>query len=106
MRVVMILLVATAASASASPATLSGTVATTRSSWSGDAIITTSELRDAHGDITTVVQLGGVVDGIGMSFSHQPALLRTGDEVTLEVSRTPGVTALTVVAVEPYAALA
>jgi hypothetical protein len=62
---------------------LRGTVAATRAHWSGDAIVTEADVRAADGSVTTAVQLGGTVGGIGMTFSHVPALVRAGDEVEL-----------------------
>jgi len=69
---------------------LRGTVVATRAHWSGDAIVTEADVRAADGTITTAIQLGGVVEGIGMTFSHVPALVRTGDavEVRGEAKRT------------------
>ncbi len=65
---------------------LTGTVAATRSRWSGDTIITEAEVRNPAGEVTTVVQLGGTVDGIGMVFTDVPAVLHAGDDVALDVA--------------------
>jgi hypothetical protein len=49
------------------------TVVATRSHWSGDVIVTESDVRGGDGTTTTVISLGGTVDGIGMTFSHVTA---------------------------------
>jgi hypothetical protein len=84
--VVIVLLATTVAHAES----VRGTVVATRAHWSGDAIVTEADVRAADGTITTVVQLGGAVDGIGMTYSHVPAVVRTGDAVELrgEAKRT------------------
>jgi len=60
-----------------------GTVVATRAHWSGDTIVTEADVRAADGSITTAVQLGGAIGGIGMTYSHVPALVRAGDAVEL-----------------------
>jgi hypothetical protein len=85
-----------------------GTVLTTSSRWDGDAIVTEAKVQSGNG-IDSVVQLGGVVDGIGTAYSHQPALLRAGDEVALEVASrrtTTGESALVLVDQLPVASFA
>lgn len=77
-----------------------GTVTGTSSRWAGDVIVTEAEVRDAAGTTRTVVQLGGSVGGLGMTFSHQPALVRAGDTVTIDVGERR------VLGVVPAAALA
>ncbi len=63
-----------------------GTVTGTSSRWAGDVIVTEAEVRDAAGATVTVVQLGGSVGGLGMTFSHQPAVVHEGDTVTIDVA--------------------
>lgn len=63
---------------------VAGTVIGAHSRWHGDVIVTEARVRDATGSTTTVVQLGGSVDGLGMMFTHQPAPVREGDVVTLD----------------------
>ncbi len=63
---------------------VTGTVTATSSRWHGDVIVTEAEVRDATGTTLRVVQLGGSVDGLGMTFSHQPVLVREGDRVTID----------------------
>ncbi len=81
---VVALVAAVAPAALARSRTVDGTVAATRAAWAGDTIVTTSDVREATGTVTTVVQLGGVVDGIGMTFSHQPPVLQPGDRVSVD----------------------
>ena len=77
-------------SAVAHAGALRGTIVATRAGWAGDAIVTEADVRAADGSVTTVVQLGGAVDGIGMTFSHVPALVHSGEQVELraDVKRT------------------
>jgi hypothetical protein len=56
---------------------------TTRWSAHGDTILTEARVRTADGELTTVVQLGGAIDGVGMVFTHVPAPVHVGDVVTL-----------------------
>jgi hypothetical protein len=63
---------------------VTGTVTDTSSRWEGDVIVTDAWVRDGSGATIQAVQLGGSVDGLGMTFSHQPALVRTGDAVTID----------------------
>jgi hypothetical protein len=94
--------------AHARPLSISGTVETTRALWSGDAIVTQAVLRDATGARVMVVQLGGVIDGIGMTFTHQPSVLRAGDVVSLDVDEgamADGTLALAVSRVAPAASV-
>ena len=71
---------------SAAPAVVAGHVTGTRA-WrtAGGDTVTESVIRSEAGD-TTVIQLGGVVDGIGMRYSHQPAVLRAGDDVIVDAA--------------------
>jgi hypothetical protein len=68
--------------------TVTGTVESVRASWSGEVIVTEADIVQA-GTRTHVVQLGGVVDGVGMVFSHQPSVLAEGDAVMVDVRRGP-----------------
>ncbi len=79
---------------------MTGTVVETTSRLAGDVIVTESKLLGASGTVTTVVQLGGTVGGIGMSFSHLPAPLHTGDYVTVDV-RDAGARGVALVGVRP-----
>jgi hypothetical protein len=63
-----------------------GTVTDASSRWQGDVIVTEARVRDATGSTITVVQLGGSVDGLGMTFSHQPELVHEGDTVTIDLA--------------------
>jgi hypothetical protein len=63
-----------------------GTVTDASSRWQGDVIVTQARVRDATGSTITVVQLGGSVDGLGMTFSHQPELVHAGDTVTIDLA--------------------
>jgi hypothetical protein len=85
MRAVSLLLVA-AAVAPASAGRIAATVAATRSRWVGGDVVTESDVVLADGRAMTVTQLGGVVDGIGVRYTHEPAVLHAGDEVSLELS--------------------
>jgi hypothetical protein len=58
-----------------------GHVEATTARWSGDAIVTEVRVREPDGSVATIVELGGSVNGIGMTFSHLPAPARVGDEV-------------------------
>src|SRR5215213_1235227 len=66
---------------------VTGTVTTTTSRWQGDVIVTEAEVRDGSGASVKLTQLGGSVGGLGMSFSHQPALVEVGDAVTIDGAR-------------------
>jgi uncharacterized protein (TIGR03382 family) len=68
--------------AHARPEVVDGVVVQATSYRDGDVFITTS-LIETTGGLTTVRQLGGTVDGIGMTFSHHPRVLRSGDRVSL-----------------------
>ncbi|HEY5948204.1 MAG TPA: hypothetical protein VIV40_22060, partial [Kofleriaceae bacterium] len=61
-----------------------GTVTSASSRWSGDVIVTDAQVRDATGATITVLQLGGSVDGLAMTFSHEPPIVREGDTVTID----------------------
>ncbi len=90
-----------ASSAHAGSLTLVGRVEATRSHDAGDVLVTESDVRRDDGTSATVIQLGGVVDGIGMWFSHQPPLLEVGDRVVLDVATartTTGATTLVMTA--------
>jgi hypothetical protein len=76
-----------------------GTVTDASSRWQGDVIVTEARVRDATGSTIKVVQRGGSVDGLGMTFTHEPALVHEGDSVTIDLATS------TVVAVAPHAAV-
>lgn len=63
---------------------VAGTVIGAHSRWHGDVIVTEARVRDATGSTTTVVQLGGSVDGLGMIFTHQPVPVREGDGILID----------------------
>src|SRR5262245_14197907 len=65
-------------------AVVAGTVTGASSRWSGDVIITETRVRDETGSTTTVLQLGGSVDGLGMIFADQPAPSHIGHTVALD----------------------
>ncbi len=68
---------------------ISGLVVSTEAQHAGDSsyIITESQIQTDSGTIETVVQAGGVINGIGTREIHGPALLKTGDQVVLTVVR-------------------
>jgi hypothetical protein len=69
---------------------VAGRVMSARARWgAGGVIVTEATVRTAVGD-AVVVQLGGVIDGIGMAWSHQPAVLRPDDEVMLDLAAPAG----------------
>jgi hypothetical protein len=84
-RAVIVLLVA-AAVAPASAGRIAATVAATRSRSVGADVVTESDVVFADGRTITVQQLGGVIDGVGVRYTHQPTLLRAGDAVALELA--------------------
>ena len=80
---IAIALVVCATAAHAAPARIIGTVESSQSRDAGDVIVTESVLRGPDGTPVRVIQLGGVVDGVGMWVSHQPSVLAVGDHVEL-----------------------
>ena len=50
----------------------------------GNLIVTESRVRANDGTEYNVIQLGGTVDGIGMTFSHLPTIARVGDLAQME----------------------
>jgi len=79
----LVLLVA-AAAAPARADGIDATVAATRSRWLGADMVTDVDLTFADGRVATVTQLGGVVDGVGVRYTHQPAVVHAGDVVSLD----------------------
>src|SRR5262245_45218150 len=77
-----IVLLVAAAAAPAFAEGVDATVAATRSRWVGADVVTESDLTLADGRVVTVTQLGGVVGGIGVRYTHQPAVLHAGDAVS------------------------
>jgi hypothetical protein len=75
------LLAAATVSTVTAPAPVAGTVAATSSRWSGGAIVTDVDVVGASGRLVRVTQLGGVVDGVGMVFTDQPAIPRAGEHI-------------------------
>ncbi len=73
--------------ASASPAAtlVSGRVEGVSSRWAsgGDTIVTDVDVRMADGHLVHAVALGGVVDGIGMAYSHTPRVPAPGEQIVL-----------------------
>lgn len=65
---------------------VTGTVTQASSRWHGDVIVTEAEVRDATGRTMHVRQLGGSVDGLGMTFSHEPVVVQPGDTVTVDAA--------------------
>lgn len=65
--------------------TIAGVVTGTRAVWdrTGSSIFTRAVIRDAGGVEHSVWQLGGTVDGIGMVVLDAPAVLVTGDQVSV-----------------------
>lgn len=71
---------------------IEGEVAETFGRWTvdGSSIITESMIARDDGSTVAVHQLGGTVDGIGMTFSHHPGVLRAGTRVRLAAQPTSG----------------
>lgn len=65
---------------------VTGTVTGTTARWRGDVIVTEAAVRDERGATLRVVQLGGSVDGLGMTFTDQPAVVHEGDRVTIDLA--------------------
>jgi hypothetical protein len=84
LRILLAILVGPAVASASSE--LHGEVIATSSRWSGPVIVTESTIAGSAG-LVSVIQLGGSVAGIGMTFSHQPAVPRTGERVSLRVMR-------------------
>src|ERR1043165_1818097 len=81
----LIAAIAEPAVASAAPLTLAGRVEAVRSRAAGVSFVTEADIRRPDGTLATVIQLGGVVDGVREWYSHQPAPLAVGDRVVLDV---------------------
>lgn len=86
---IAIAVVLCAPAAHAAPARLIGTVETSQSRDAGDVIVTESLVRRSDGTSARVIQLGGVVDGVGLWVSHQPPVLEVGDHVELAAVNRP-----------------
>jgi hypothetical protein len=80
------LLLVAAAVAPASAGRIAATVAATRSRSVGADVVTESDVVLADGRAITVTQLGGIVDGVNVRYTHQPALVHPGDAVSLELA--------------------
>jgi hypothetical protein len=65
--------------------TLDGRVEAVHARSAGDTFITEADVRLPDGTLATVIQLGGLVDGVREWYSHQPAPLAPGDRVVLDV---------------------
>jgi len=69
----------------ATPVTVAGHVERVASRWAagGDTIVTDIELRTTDGRLVPAVELGGVVGGIGIGYSHAPKIPAPGEQVVL-----------------------